>query len=360
MRSFFRKLTESILTYCAKITLWRYSPYIIAITGSAGKTTTKYTVGEVLKSGLGTDRVRVGFGNLSTVSGVPLAILDIQTIDLNPLSWLIILPWAIIKTVYIFLSFSFPHYLVLEVAADRPGDIEKIAKYLHPSVSVVTNVGPSHLQYFKNIQNVGQEKSALVKNTSRSGLVILNKNDDEVNLMAKLTTAEVIYLNCSSSDFAIESAKIIGKKLDINENKLKTGIRSVKLPSGRFDLLTGKKDTLIIDSSYNANPVSVRDALLQLAKVAGSRRKIIVLGDMLELGSQSIKYHQEIGRLARLTGDYLMAIGKYSSVMPADFKTLNLKEAIDHLLSIIQTGDTILIKASHGMHLEQVVSALKG
>jgi UDP-N-acetylmuramoyl-tripeptide--D-alanyl-D-alanine ligase len=356
MKKQIRKIIEAILTTCAQLIIWRHQPKVIAVTGSAGKTTTKYIIGSVLEAGFG-DKVLIGHGNLATLTGVPLALVGLRVSDFNPLVWILILPWVALKTILIMVWPFYYSHVVLEVAADLPGGIDIISRYLKPLVSVVTNVGPAHLEYFKTVEGVAREKACLVVHTRPEGLVVLNGDDPLVVKMANQTQAEVKLLHEKADTFARVAATTIGNWLGLSQEVIDHGLANIELPKSRLDILTGKSDTTIIDSTYNANPVSMKAALEKLGSFEG--RKIAVLGDMLELGPDAKKYHQEIGVLARANADYVIGIGPLSENMISDFWTESRTAALKHLLEVIRPGDTILIKASHGMHLEEIVTEMK-
>jgi UDP-N-acetylmuramoyl-tripeptide--D-alanyl-D-alanine ligase len=364
VKKYIRKIIEKILTACAKVLLFRHRPIIIAITGSAGKSTTKITVGTVLQEKY-KHKVLIGYGNLGTISGTPLALLNIKANILDAGSWapfyLILLTIiSILKTLWLVIWPFYFKYMVLELTADLPGDLQITSSYLKPDVSIVTNVGQSHLEYFKTIEAVGIEKSAIVKNAKSKGLVILNGNDKNVLKMEKLTKAKVEVIKVKPYLFADRVGEVVGRYFGLNDSEIKKGLSKVKLPTGRFDILKGKNNTTLIDGTYNSNPVSVNYSLEKLNSISGSYgRKIIVLGDMLELGENTAFYHEQVGLQARKIADYLVAIGPLCAHMPADFKTLSIDQAAEYLLKLIKPNDIILIKASHGMKLHRLIEKLK-
>jgi UDP-N-acetylmuramoyl-tripeptide--D-alanyl-D-alanine ligase len=364
MKKIIRNLVEKILTACAKTILWRHNIKIIAITGSAGKTTTKTMVGSVLKEGLG-NQVLIGFGNLGTISGLPLALLNFQVNILDSsfggLYLLMLTILALLKTFWLLIWPFYYTYGVFELTADRPGDLHLISQYLKPDVSIVTNVGQAHLEYFKNLEGVAKEKVAIAKYAKKTGLVILNGQDPYVLGMKDKTQASVKIVKVRPYLFGPEVSRIVGHYFGLNDTDIENGLKKVILPRGRFDIFKGKKQTQIIDSTYNSNPVSVKATLEQLDQVVkSSGRKIIVLGDMLELGDKSDFYHQEVGKIARPQADILVAVGPRSSKnMPADFKTESIDRAYQYIIDKLRPGDTVFIKASHSMHLQDLVNKLK-
>lgn len=364
MKKIFRSVFEELLIVFARLVLWRHKPTVVAVTGSAGKTTTKEIIGSAIRRATKGDTL-IGFGNLGTVSGVPLSILKINVslLDKSPLSFILMAIFialvAFVKTLYYFLSPFYPKYLVLEVSADRAGDIKKTASYLQPDISVITNISAAHLEYFQTINGVKKEKEQLAVHTKEGGLVIIYGNNEAATAIGETTKAKTVIIKGNGLDFAPNAAREVGKWLELNPEKIEQGINGAKLPEGRFDVYAGIKNTTIVDSTYNANPISVEYTLQKFSNFANNRRKIVVLGDMLELGKQQLKYHRDIGEKAKAICDYLIAIGQNSKEMPSDYYCQNIDDAYNHLLRLITPGDTILIKASHGMHLEKLVDKLK-
>lgn len=357
MKKIARSIVEKIILGCVGKLVDKFDPYIILITGSAGKTTTKYVIGSVLKEAFNKN-VLIGFGNLSTTTGIPLAMLEFEFKDISSWQLLSVVPFVILKTYYLIFTNQYYKYLVLEVAADRPGDIEKVVKFIKPDVGVITNIGPAHLKYFETIENIAREKSLVVKAVKNDGLVILNKDDPFARGMQGMTKAKVKLIDGNMRHFAILATQIIAENLHIDADTIKNGLANIMLPSGRFEVRNGKNGTKIIDSSYNANPTSMRAVVDEFANFPVKGKKIAVIGDMLELGSESERLHREAGSYIKGKVDLLIAVGSKSRVMPANIFTRNWQGARDALLKEINPGDTILIKASHGMHLEKILNSL--
>lgn len=366
MRKFFRSIIESCVTGCAKVVLKRHHPTVIAITGSAGKTTTKELVGAVLRQKYGRAQVLVGHGNLGTTLGVPMALLrlNISLLDLKGF-WvaiiLIILPLlAFFKMLGYCLFLPYARFVVVEVSADRPGDILPTARYLKPWATIVTNIGPAHLELFKTVEAVAREKQILVEYTQSDGYVFLSQSDNFTKQIAEQSKAKIVYINQTGIAFGKDVAQQLGKILGIDLAVSKDALQSAYQPKARFEIKKGINDTTIIDSSYNANPVSVKAVLEKVKELTPKNsRLVVVLGDMLELGKDAKRYHEEIGRSAAQQADYFVAIGPLSAAMKSDFHTLEPAAATEHLLKQIRRGDTILVKASHGMHLDSIVKALE-
>ena len=209
-----------ILEFCARVILGVYNPKIVVITGTAGKTTVKNVIADLLIFGLGKNKIRAGYGNLNTRSGIPLSILNIKTHDIKPYYWIWLTPYTLLKTVLLLLRFSYPKILILEMAADKPGDFDPILDYVKPDVSVITNIGAGHTQFFGNLENVFLEKSKIAKKTDKNGLVILNGNDSFAKRAGESAKAKVIKIDQKGDEFALAVASKIALFFGISQTKI--------------------------------------------------------------------------------------------------------------------------------------------
>lgn len=360
-----RLIILRILTFCAKLILRRRQPLIIAITGSAGKTTAK----EAIYTALNAEpkfrgQVARSFGNLNTEFGAPLAIAGLKFNEPKKWQWLMILPIFKIKCLLILLRLvSYPKILILELAADKPGDIKWLTGYIQPKIVIVTAIGPAHLQSYPSIEAIAKEKSILISHCQENGWVILNKNSDYYQLMeekvpagVKLLTIDALPEN-SYQDFS----RAVGKYFGIKMSDVDSALKRFSPPPGRFDVIR-HKNLIILDSSYNSNPLSLRLVLNrteQLKQQIKPPRVVGIIGDMLELGEASEKLHRELKAKVRMTVDYLVTVGRHSRLFGADEHFSSVEEAIPAVLKLIQPGDMILVKGSHGIHLEKLVDKLK-
>ena len=414
MREFLKKLVIFILTWEAKLILKKYKPKIVAITGSVGKTSTKDAIAKVLESKF---RVRKSQKSYNSELGVPLAVIGAQSGWGSPLKWLEAI-WEGLKLA-VFGSrtsrgkYDFPEVLVLEVGADRPGDIRAIRSWLEPDIAVVTALAdvPVHIEFFKSPEELFAEKAELVKNLNPEKFTLLNFDDPEVMKIKDKTQAKIITFGLSEgSEFRGYEYELIfregapeGIKFKVkNQNqevpvkilnafgkhqvypalaaiaagtifeiKLEDAAETLSLyspPPGRLKLIKGIKDTLILDDSYNSSPKALQAALEVLAEVP-AQRKIAVLGDMLELGKHTITAHRDLGRFAAARINLLVTVGvraKFFSegAAKAGFKKRDIKsfsnsdEAGEGLLKIIKPGDLILVKGSQRIRMEKIVEKI--
>lgn len=347
-----RKLLYRYLKFWASGYLKRTKPEIVAITGSVGKTSTKEAIFEVLKAHFN-ENVRKAYGNLNNEAGVPAAILDFKAAPSyeanNPLGWIPIILLAPFKSFFL----RPVKILVLELAADKPGDIKYLTSFARPKIAVITAIGPAHLSAFGSIDKIIEEKTDLLRALPYDGWAILNLDDENTKKISyggrwqKITYAitndadiKAGAIKTKIENYQAETKfKIIWdkKEIDVNQKtlggkanvlaslaavavgniyKLKKaeiieGLSKIKSEKHRLNVFCGKNKTIIIDDSYNANPLSMAASLELLSKIPVRRpsKKIAVLGDMLEI-SDGKKAHQLIGNYARKVADMVIAVGK--------------------------------------------------
>lgn len=398
---------QFILKILARITLWRYRPIIIAITGSMGKTSTKEAIFSVLKEDFS---VRRNIKNYNNEIGLPLTILGVTSAGRSIIGWF----FNFIKA-FLFLIYypKYPKILVLEMGVDKPGDMEYLMSIVRPHISVFTGVGdiPVHVEFFKGPKALAREKGKIIKYLTRNDFAVLNIDDPLVANRADKTKAKIISYGFSDEadfcpqelDFSysldeqdilgisfkiISSGKVVpfrlsgilgyhqlyvalaaiavGKILGMNLVEISNHLADYQGPAGRMRLLGGVKNSFIIDDTYNASPTATQKALETLGDIPAEGKKIAVLGDMLELGSYAQKAHRKIGRLALEVSDIFIAVGPFMKTAFLEakkrgFATSNLyffnsaDEAKKKVEELIDPGDLILVKGSQSMRMEKVV-----
>ena len=400
----FSKILQNYLRFWARQYLKRVKPQIITVTGSAGKTSTKDAIFEVLKAGFG-QNVRKSEGNLNTIYGVALAVLGFKKppvpLDKPSSFW----PWipVIFTAPFKIWSNSKTKYLVLEIAADKPGDIKFTTSYVSPNIVVLTNIGPAHLEIFGSIEKIIEEKTGLIKALKDDGWAIIN-NDDEnlksieennfkiknfaLNSQAQITAKNIVtdienfqgltnfqvisgpnkFLATSftlgrvTNIYSALAAVAVGEILGLKKDVIISGIKNIKPEKHRMEIFVGKSGSIIIDDTYNANPLSMKaalDTLKILPSPSSGGKKIAVIGDMLELGKKTDDAHKLIGAYAQEVAEEVVAVGSHAKLFLAPNYFPVKKEAIDYLLSKVSQNDIILIKASRGMQFEEIVKALR-
>ena len=392
-----QKFLFNYLKFWASAYLRRTKPDIIAITGSVGKTSAKEAIFEVLKIKF-VNQVRKSEGNLNNESGVPVAILDFKKAPSygakSPLGWIPIILSTPFKSIFL----KKVDVLVLELAADKPGDMKYLTSFVKPKIAVLTAIGPAHLEAFKTMDKIVEEKSDLLGALGANGWAVINLDSElsrkifyegswQKKSYAIKSDAEIQAENIKTeiNNFKGETVftlKVAGKKEEVtlptlggftnvsaalagvavgeiykmNLSDIAKGLRNVKNEKHRMTVFQGKNNTTIIDDSYNANPQSMK-AALDLMKLLPGGRKIAVLGQMRELGPISLEAHKEIGRLAKEVTNFVIEVG--DNQYTADKHFTSTGEAIEFLLKEVQPGDIILIKASRTIGLDKIADSLK-
>jgi len=405
-----KKIIQKILKILAKRVIKKNKPIVIGVTGSVGKSSTKEAIYEILKNNF---RVRKSQGNYNNEIGLPLTILGSHSAGKNIFGWLKIFIGGMLRGK----RDDYPEILILEMAADHPGDINYLLKIVKPQIGVLISVSPTHLEFFKEVENVFVEKQLLIKNLPLNGWAILNKDDKLITSLENKIRSKVltfglgeeamvrgleIFLSQSlekeeleirglqfkikyqgnvvpvflpgvishSQVYAILAAVSVGLSLNLNLLTIANYLSSCRPLPGRMSVIKGKKGATIIDDTYNSSPLAVKEALKTLLeiKIALGARKWVVLADMLELGKKSKDLHHEAGEeVAKSDFNFLLTFGQESFEIAKGAKEKGMKnifsfEQQDQLIKFLKenilAGDIILIKGSRGMKMEKVVEAL--
>ncbi len=405
MKDFIKKLTLTIITWEAKAVLVRHKPFIIGVTGNLGKTSTKDAIYAVMKDHF---HVRRSEKSMNSEFGVPLTILGEKSGWNNPFKWLII----IIRAFFIPFSKEYPTHLVLEIGADRPGDIKHITSWVKPNITVVTQFGqvPVHIEFFKDRDAVIEEKAHLVSALKDDGLFIYNSDDHDSQKLLEKTNAQKMsfgiheHADIRATNVRLYGLPITGTEADIMTRGEKehlvlpevvgkspvycalpalavaqflaiplpiacAALRDGTKPKGRMRLLQGMNNSVIIDDSYNASPKATEHGLKTLAEIDTSGRKIAVLGDMLELGLHTRDEHYKIGKLAGHSCHKLFTVGIRSRVTAegaldeqmSDDNIMQCDTSIDagkELVAMLQPGDIVYVKGSQSMRMERAIAMI--
>lgn len=350
---------------------WRagFSMPLVAITGSNGKTTVKEMLASILKQ---QGEVLVTQGNLNNDIGMPLTLLQLEHKH---------------------------RYAVIEMGANHPAEIAYLTNIARPSVAVITNAGAAHLEGFGSLEGVAQAKGEIYSGLLADGIAVINADDTYSELWRGLAGTHTCLSfgldqpadvsaqwqgDASGSDVSISlHGRVIAVRLQlpgrhnvmnalaacagaiavgIPEDVIQRGLESMRTVKGRMQAREGMNGALIIDDTYNANPFSLQAALQVLCMHKG--KKILVLGDMGELGADASGMHAQAGRLARELGiDVLFATGELSKEAVHAFGEPGMHYADQQSLiaALVRTLDSnvaVLVKGSRFMHMEQVVGAL--
>ena len=351
---------------------------VVAVTGSAGKTTTKDLIFSILKKKYNCLKTE---GNYNNHIGLPLTLLRLTAEQ---------------------------DFAVLEMGMSALGEIELLAKIAEPDFGVVTNVAAAHLKQLGSLKNIAQAKNELIEQLQETNTAVLNYDNPYTRKMGEETAAEVVYFgfekgaNLQTVDYNFNTEKeilsfkikyfdqnysfnfnkagkhniynamaaiIIAFKSGLNQNQIQKGLLQTEFSANRMEFVDLNNGARIINDSYNANPLAVKAAVDVLLELKG-KRKIAILASMLELGSKSKLKHCEVGAyVAEKDIDLLITIGSEAEQIAAGagpgmqaekiIVLANNQECIDFLTAEIKADDLILIKGSRANKLEEIAAELK-
>jgi len=357
--------TLKALQQLAKIKRSKFKGTVVGLTGSNGKTTTKEMIAHVLSS---KQKVHKTVGNLNNHIGCPLTLLELQ-----------------------------PEHrtAVIELGTNHPGEIALLTEITDPDLALVTNVGPAHLEFFGTLDEVAREKISLFDGLSDGKTVFINLNDpylkkyrreglkkvtfafDEKadvtgkilrverngNCVFRLNDKVDIYLRTPGVHNAYNalSAAAVALFLGMNENEIKDALESYSAFEKRMQVQE-YNGIRIINDAYNANPESVKAAFETLKQMERSDGLLLVLGDMFELGEESLHWHEAAlkGALS-LNPDFIYVMGKFMEQAAEKIgkDKIAVFESHEHLARALKEkmrpGSLVFIKGSRGMRMEKVL-----
>lgn len=413
MKKSLTKSLATILRILARATVKKYAPEIIGVTGSVGKTSTKLAIWSVLR---GYKSVRVAPGNLNNELGLPLAILGDSQEPTGFFFWIQVI---LVSVWRLMVRHPYPALLILEYAADHPGDIHYLTNIARPRVGVITAVGdvPVHVEFYPDPESVAREKAKLIEVLPSSGFAIVNYDDPQVMAFAERTRAKKITFGFKegaevrvsnfeerlhgdmpagisfkleyggsfvpvrmdhsfgkASAYAAAAAAAVGIAYGLHLVRISESLAFYEPPKHRMRVVQGKNGVLVVDDTYNASPLSMREAIHTLQRLP-LRRKVAVLGDMRELGKYAVSQHEAIGTLAGEVFEVIVAVGEYATVVGEAARAVkvrgkgkqekrqiilvkNVEEAIQKVPSLLHPGDAVLVKGSRSVGLEKLVETL--
>lgn len=354
----------------------RFANTLIAITGSNGKTTTKEMVASVISKKYKVCKSSESYNN---EIGLPLTLLKI-------------LPSHEI--------------IVVEMGMNSLGEIDNLAKISKPNIGVITNIGQTHLENLVSIENVFKGKIELLSNLTKDRVAILNADDPFTERIRKVFKGKIITvgiknkadytatsikqksISCISFDIEkkAEDVKIkrigihnvynalvafaLGCFFEIDASLVKKGLLDTEYPAGRVRVIN-KKDIIIIDDTYNANPCSMKRAVDALINMPQAKRYIMVVGDMAELGKQAKELHREVGKYIaqKKKINLLLTLGELGEQIGEGAKNFDFPEEnifcykdksklAQAIKKILEPHDYILIKGSRMMNMEEIVKEI--
>lgn len=367
--------TGQALLDIAKLYRDSFDIKVVGITGSVGKTSTKEMIASVLSQKY---NVHKTLGNFNNEWGLPITIFEMNETH---------------------------EVAILEMGVNHFGEMRRLSSVASPDICVITNIGMAHLEFFKTREGIFQEKSQMIQDMKNGGTIILNGDDDilsgcgpikgvapqffgigknnefyadNITSLGLKGTSCTIHLpsgECFDCTVPLPGAHMVsnalsgaavGYNLDLTAEEIKAGIEHLPSIPGRGAIISTDK-LVILDDCYNANPVSMKASMDVLDLAIG--RKVAVLGDMGELGDDASRMHYETGAYASKKGiDLVCAIGTLGKEIAAGASDSGVKEVLwfetkaDFLAAaseFLKDGDNVLVKASHGMHLEEIVEALQ-
>lgn len=363
--------TLSALQTLAKRYRKEINPIVIGITGSNGKTTTKDLVTSVVKT---TYNVHSTQGNFNNHIGLPLTILAMPRDT---------------------------EVLVLEMGMSDFGEIEELSMIAKPDYGIITNIGESHIEYLGSRKGIAEAKLEILRGMDDEGFLIIDgderllsevnsqknlikcgfkgSNNVMINYVEILTNETQFTLNdnecygvpllgkhhAQNATYAI----ILAKKLNITHANIKKGLEALKLTGMRFEILSGVNNVSIINDAYNASPTSMKAAIEVVKHMQGFHEKVLVLGDIFELGEHSEQLHQTVSEVIEAPIAVLFTCGDAAHFISDCVKQktptivcehFNSKDQLIHNLKpYLKEGNLLLFKASRGMHFEAIIEELQ-
>lgn len=351
---------------------------VVGVTGTSGKTTTKEMLAAILaRTGPGLKSA----GNFNNLVGVPLTLFGLLAEQ----------RWA-----------------VIEMGMSARGEIARLAEIAAPQIGIITNVGAGHLEKLGGISGVARAKGELFARLPAGGTAIVNADDSEVRqlpvangvrriLFGTDPQAQVRASAIGAGEGAVTfvlhlpdgeapvrlalpgrhnvhnalAAAAAALALGVALSDIVAGLGEFKPCPGRMELVPLPDGILLLEDSYNANPLSMRAALDALDDLGAGGRRIAVLGDMLELGPTAADLHSEVGALAAGRTDWLFTLGELGREIAAGAARAGLpterivaadsvEALLEHLRPLLQPGDRLLVKGSRGMRMERVSAGLRG
>ena len=359
---------------------WRrkFSIPVAAVTGSSGKTTTKEMMAAIAGISM---NVLKNKGNFNNLIGLPLTLLELN---------------------------SGHEMAIVEMGTNRRGEVKRLTEISEPDIGIVTNIGPAHLEGFGSLESVREEKGDLFLGMKSQGVAITNSDDEMSTGLAhkwpgrKITFGMKRDAEVRAKDVVMKDKGVMAFKLDIEGeskvvemsvpgihnvyNALAAAAASLASGVGNEDVYRGltefhqipgrmsihrlKSGAYLVDDAYNANPASLREALLTLRELSGESESMVVFGDMLELGDKSEKLHEEAGMIMAETGVRKIFLrGIFSQAVARGLKrggvgdnqiffTDSPDDLVDRLRGYLRPHYWLLVKGSRGMKMERFVQAV--
>ena len=367
------------LQQLGKYYLHKINPIVVAVTGSNGKTTTKDMIASILSTQF---NVAKTYANFNNEIGVPVTLLNME---------------------------SNTEAVVVEMGMDRFGQLDFLSKLVNPDIAVITMIGEAHIEFFGTRDKIADSKMEITHGLKEDGTLVFNGDEPLLeervkdlaqrqmrfgrqlsnNLYATSVHDEPRQLSFTVNEWPYEEFTIpmvgeyninnalaameVGKILHITPAHMKQALANVELTENRAEWVKGKNGEQILSDVYNSNPTAAKEVLKTIAETPVAGRRIAVLGDMLELGDAAAKLHASlaeeidhqkiasvylVGEQMKNLKDKLIQEG-YPAEDIYHYAASDLQQLIADLTTTLTGDDIVLLKASHGIHLEEVLTALK-
>lgn len=346
-------------------------PIVIGITGSNGKTTTKDLVASIAST---TYKAHCTAGNLNNHIGLPLTILSMA---------------------------NDTEVLVLEMGMNNFGEIEQLSNIAQPDVAIIVNIGESHIEYLHSKEGIAQAKLEILTGLKKDGCLIIDgdepliklghdypnvitcgineNNDIRITNVNPSTTGETTFQLSNGETYTIPLlgkhnvhnatyAIALGRQLNISDDNIRNGLRHLNITSMRMELIKGINGVSIINDAYNASPTSMKAAISVMKQIKGFKEKVLILGDILELGEHSRDFHKKVAHDITSPITVVMTHGDEAQIISETVRTLRpdlncyhfqSKELLlEHLQPYLHKDAILLFKASRGMQFETIVKAI--
>lgn len=347
----------------------KINPTVIGITGSNGKTTTKDIIASLLETTYETHKTA---GNFNNDIGLPLTILS-----MSPQT----------------------EVLVLEMGMNDFGEIDLLTRIARPDYAIITNIGESHIEYLGTREGIAKAKLEIINGLKDTGILVID--GDEPLLQTLSLQQEIVHcgfkdvnthvisevtITLDSTTFTVNGqtydipltgahhaknatyAIVLAKKLSISERKIATGLQGIQHSQMRFETINHHSGAVIINDAYNASPTSIIAAIDVVKQLTEYKRKIVVLGDVFELGDRSKQFHTEIGKSITEPIDIVYTLGKDAEMISNTVNQAgsdivskhfhNEHSLINSLQQDLNEETIILFKASRGMAFEKIIQKL--
>lgn len=332
-----RRLAKYYLKFLQKFTDIK----VIAITGSAGKTSVKEFLNSILQI---KGKTVVSRANIDPIYNIPSTILR------TPIG---------------------TKYLVLEMGIEYLGEMDFYLWIAKPDIGIITNIFPTHLKFLKSVEGVLSEKSKLVTGLNKNDVAVLQKGDKFLESLKNKIRAKILWIPKATNPFNQNgyTASHVADMLGFSIDDINKGLDSYKKPDHRMSWIELKSGAIVFDDTYNSNPQAVLSVLKLFLERAGKNEKVAVIGDMLELGVEEEKFHRLIGKeFAKHDFQVVIGVGKLSKYVLDEVERNNKYTKTYHVDDYIEAsrvlkqylikGFYIFIKGSHSIGLDRLVDNL--